>query len=108
MATRNSSRPGFEREKWLAEMEFKKEELGLRKRELDAKDRDLKYSRWSSPLVLAISGATIAAVGNIAVTYHAGTQQRSTDELRHTATQRIEREKAESQLILEMIRTANP
>jgi hypothetical protein len=98
----------FEREKWAAEHQLKKDELALKGRELDIRERESRRARWSNPLVLAIAGAALAAVGNIVATYYTGVQQRDTEAVKHRAEQERERERSESQLILEVIRTANP
>jgi hypothetical protein len=74
---------GFEREKW-------QQEFALRKRELK------RQVGWSSPLVIAILGAALAAGGNLLVNL-----------FNANATEKLEREKAESALILEVVKTGN-
>lgn len=97
-----------EREKWQAELELKREELALKRKEIDGREVESRRARWSSPLVLAILGAILAAIGNIVATFYSGVEQRNIETLKHEAEQETEREKAESQLILEVIKTANP
>jgi hypothetical protein len=50
----------FERETWRDEYE-------LHKRELVLKEPEASRSRWSSPLVLAVLAAAMAALGNAGV-----------------------------------------
>jgi hypothetical protein len=87
----------FERQKWEAEHQLKRDELALKERELDIRNRESQRARWSNPLVLAIAGAALAAGGNLIAAYYNSVEQR-----------RLESVKAESQLILEVIKTANP
>jgi hypothetical protein len=79
----------FEREKWLGEHE-------LRKREVEIKERDASRSRWSSPLIVALLAAALAAIGNAATIWFNGREQR-----------KLEITKAEHVRILEMIKTDN-
>jgi hypothetical protein len=58
----------FEREKWRGKYE-------LRKREIEIKEREASRSRWSSPLVLAVLAAAIAALGNGAAIWLTGKAQ---------------------------------
>jgi hypothetical protein len=96
--------PPIEWEKLNAEKEFRREEIELRKAdqrrlddELAFKKVEAKRSRWWSPLVIAILGAALAAVGNAVVAWVNGRDQ-----------QAIEAQKAESERILAAIRTNNP
>jgi hypothetical protein len=91
----------FEREKWLAEYE-------LRKREIELKERDASRSRWSSPLVLALLAAAIAALGNAAAIWLTGIAQRSLETTKTEQARIIEESKAEAARILEVIKTGNP
>jgi hypothetical protein len=77
----------FEREKWRDEYELRKHEIVL-------KERDTSRSRWSSPLVLAVLAAAVAAGGNALVTWLNGQQARD-----------LEETKAEAARILEVIKT---
>ncbi len=87
----------FERQKWEAEHQLKRDELALKQRELEIRSQESLRARWSNPLALAIAGAALAAGGNLIATYYNSQEQR-----------RLESVKAESQLILEVIKTANP
>jgi hypothetical protein len=108
MTDGSSEATGFEREKWLAEHQLKERELGLKARELEIRVSESNRARWTNPLALAIAGAALAAGGNVVATYYTGVQQRSTESLKHRAEQERERERSEAQLILEVIKTANP
>lgn len=98
----------FEREKWRAEHRLREKELDLKARELEIRVDESNRARWTNPLVLAIAGAALAALGNVVATYYTGVEQRTTESLKHRAEQERERERAEAQLILEVIKTANP
>jgi hypothetical protein len=97
-----------EREKWEAEQLLKREELALKRRELDVRESESKRARWSNPLVLAVAGAALAAAGNVIATFYTGIEQRRIEGLKHEAEQKRERERAESQLILEVVKTPSP
>jgi hypothetical protein len=91
----------FEREKWLADLE-------LRKRELAVKEREASRSRWSSPLVLAVLAAAIAALGNAAAIWLTGIAQRDLETTKAEQARSIEETKAEASRILEVIKTGDP
>ena len=61
---------------------------------IELKERDTSRSRWSSPLVLAVLAAAVAAAGNALVTWLNGQQARD-----------LEETKAEAARILEVIKT---
>ncbi len=59
-----------------AEIELRKDELQVRKKEVEAQNRLLdaqvsqsKHFRWTNPATVALLGALIALIGNVAVTY---------------------------------------
>jgi hypothetical protein len=90
----------FEREKWRGEYE-------LRKRDIELKERDASRSRWSSPLVLAVLAAAIAALGNAAAIWLTGIAQRNLETTKTEQARIIEESKAEAARILEIIKTGN-
>jgi hypothetical protein len=92
--------PSFEREKWLADLE-------LRRRELNLKERDQQGATWHSPLIVAILAAAVAAGGNAVVAVINGSLQRDVEAEKARAELSLERSKAESTRILEMIRTGD-
>lgn len=94
----------FEREKWRVDVELRQRELALKEREQSNRDADIELKRreqarasWFSPLVVAIFAATVAASGNAVVAILNGNQQVT-----------LEKSKAESDRILEMIKTGDP
>ncbi len=91
----------FEREKWRGEYE-------LRKREIEIKEQEASRSRWSSPLVLAVLAAAIAALGNAAATLLTGREQIELETTKAVQARNTEETKAEAARILEVIKTGNP
>jgi hypothetical protein len=92
-----------EEQKWEAEKAFREREVSVQEREVAAKEAELGLTKkgrvalqWKSPLVVAVIGATLAAVGNAVVVVLNGQQQRL-----------LEKEKFEHQQILEMIKVGN-
>jgi hypothetical protein len=86
----------FEREKWQTELELRRQELSIKEREQTRLATEARRSRWWNPLFIAIVGATIAAMGSIAVSWWNGRTTQQTELLR-----------AESARILEGIRTSD-
>ena len=91
----------FEREKWKDDLRLRVEEIALR-------SADLGRSRWSSPLVVAVLGATFAAVGNMVVNWQNSKEQRDLETTRAELTLKLESSKAEAARILEVVKTADP
>jgi len=86
------------------ELDLKEREITAREREVTNSERDvalreieLKRTRWGNPLVLALFAAAIGLIGNIFVA-----------RVNNTSTQDLERIRAQSNLILEAIKTGNP
>jgi hypothetical protein len=93
----------FEREKWEDEKKFRDREIVVKEleqetqtAELELKQNEQKSFGWRNPLVIAILAATIAALGNAAVTVVNGILQRT-----------LEDDKSEQARILEMIKTGD-
>jgi hypothetical protein len=86
------SEASFEREKWRTDIELKRQELSIKEQEQKRLAREAERSRWWNPLFIAIVGATIAALGNIGVSWWNGRVSEQTETL-----------KAESARIVEMI-----
>lgn len=87
----------FEREKWAADLRLREREFDLRQAELELKRAEQRQSRWRSPLTVAVFAAALAAAGNAVVAFVNGSNQRE-----------LEDSKAESERILEMIKTGDP
>lgn len=107
--------PAFEREKWISDVELRKRELALKEREqqnrdaeLELKEREHRTSAWRSPLTVAIFAAAAAAAGNGVVAVVNGSLQRGLEDRKSSAEIVLERSKAESTRILEMIKTGEP
>jgi hypothetical protein len=115
-----------EREKWEADLVRRDRDLEIRENEasirekslekevsikeksLDLQEKEARRSRWSSPLVLAVVGAALAALGNAVVTYYSGVSQRELESRKTADAQALQENLAESQRILEMIKTGSP
>jgi hypothetical protein len=87
--------------KFLADTVSKQRELDLREREVAAKEREIKSkeeelarSRWLNPLLIGILVAAIGLISSVVVA-----------SLNNAATQKLERQRAQSTIILETIRT---
>src|ERR1700730_15834259 len=76
---------------------LRERELNLKARELDLKASEVNQGKWRSPLTLGIAAALLAGFSSVGVTY-----------LQNKANQEIARSKAQSDLILESIKTADP
>ena len=110
-----SDDPTFEREKWVIDVDLRKRELELKEREqqnrdaeLGLKERDQRTSAWRNPLIVAILAAAAAGAGNALVATVNGRLQRELEDNKRTAEIALERSKAESTRILEMIKTGDP
>jgi hypothetical protein len=76
------------------EYELKQVELALREREVSAKEREGKTSKWFSPLTIAIYVAALGLFGNI-----------FTNMLNNRASDKAEHVRAQSNLVLSVIKT---
>jgi hypothetical protein len=106
--------PGNDRGKWQAQLSLQREELALRRKEtvihyleFRLKRQNNGLSRWSSPLVLAVLAAGLAAFGNAFVALINGNEQRALERTRAEAAQTVEETKAEAARILEAIKTSD-
>jgi hypothetical protein len=97
----DAARLAFDREKWETERQ-------LRERELALKEREQQLSSWTNPLTVAVAVAALAWVGNVIATWWNGRLQRVQEKERADQTLRLEESKAESERILEMIKTGDP
>lgn len=102
----------FERQKWLAELRLREEELALKRIEASR-------SRWNNPLTIAVLAAALAGGANAGVAWLSGVSQRDlerdraestarVEERRATDTLRLERLRAEATRILEVIKVGDP
>jgi hypothetical protein len=104
----------LKREMSRADIEIRNRELDLRQRERDTADGELKLkreemdrSKWNNPVVVAIFAAALAGLMNIIGTSLNDYFQRETERTKAKATDELEKGKAESARILEMIRTGD-
>jgi hypothetical protein len=106
MTTADSKKPDidFEHEKWREEIRLRERELQIKEQEqrtrdaeLELKRRELGWSRWTNPLVVAIFVAAVAAFGNIIASVHTSREQRQ-----------LEESKNEAARVLEMIKSKEP
>jgi hypothetical protein len=104
----------FEREKWRGESNNRDQDFQLKREELRLKDEDLKLrsqesrrARWNNPLIIAILGATAAGIANLIVNAKNNNYQLELEDKKSKDTFSLERDKAESIRILEVIKTGN-
>jgi hypothetical protein len=86
----------FEKLKAAQDYELRKQDLDLKRRELDLKEEDQRASKWRSPLVVGVFVAGLGLPGNVVVSYP-----------QNKATEALAREKAQSDLIVESIKTGD-
>ena len=79
------------------ELDIYEREVAAREREVAAKEGELKKSRWSNPVVIALLAGALGLAGNAIVAY-----------LNNQNTRQVERMRSQSDLILEAIRTGSP
>jgi hypothetical protein len=96
-----SPSPVSERERFEAEQRYRDRQLSQAAEELRLKAAEQSQSRWTSPLVLAIVAAAIAALGNSFVAFFNGRQQRILEKTRADENRKLERQKAKDQVELE-------
>lgn len=101
-------RVDLEQEKLKQDTRLRELELALKAREIDLADAEQKASRWRSPLIVAIMATALGLFGNITVTYLQNRANQETVQEKARADLVIARNKAQSDLILEAIRTGNP
>jgi hypothetical protein len=106
--------PEFEREKWLADLEFRRSELALKERqqsqseeELSLKKRETERAKWTNPLVVAVFAAAIAGLGNAAATFINGVLQRNLEDSKSIGSLKQTESASESNRVLEMIKTGD-
>jgi hypothetical protein len=101
----------LKRDTWSKDVEIRNRELDLKRHagdaELELKRKEMDRLRWNNPVVVAILAAAIAGILNIIVTSVNDYFQRETETVKAAATEKLERGKAESARILEMIKTGN-
>lgn len=81
-------------QKFESEKAAKTRELDLREREVAAKEREATAARWSTPIVLGLVAAFLGFLANLVVTA-----------LNNYNTLQVERQRSQSTLLLEAIKT---
>lgn len=113
-----SGTSSLESERWREDLRLREIELNqkhrqieqdhaLRREELQLKQDENKRARWNNPLTIAIVAAALAGFSNAAVTFVNGVQQNNLQNDKQKDDFQLERSKAETARILEMIKTGN-
>src|ERR1035438_4693289 len=90
------------------ELALRRDELAVKLRELRLKEEDQRYSRWLNPIFLGLIAATLTLTGNILVTREQTKASLEQERTRNRNSLEQARAKAQSDLILEAIKTGNP
>jgi hypothetical protein len=75
---------------------LKQRELDIKEREVKIKEAELTRSRWLNPTVIGLFAAALGLIGNVIVAGY-----------NNSNSEKLERERAQSNLILESIKTGN-
>ena len=92
----DGARLELEKQKAQQDYELRKQELDLKRRELDLREADQRASAWRSPLFVGVLVAALGLFGNIGVTV-----------LQNGINQTLAKQKAQSDLILEAVKTGD-
>jgi len=95
----------FEREKWAADVELRRQELALKQQTENRLQQETRRSRVLNPLVLAVLAAAAAAAGNIAVTQINNVEQQKIQEDNHKKQVDLETLKENGSRLLQAIST---
>jgi hypothetical protein len=105
----------FEQQKWRDEVVLRQQELEIKRLDQKAQEEEIKLkreelnnSRWSSPLIVAILGATLAGGLNLYLNHLNASDQLYLEDSRAKTTEALEKEKAEAARILEVVKTGDP
>jgi hypothetical protein len=105
----------FEREKWAAEVVAREREIAIKEREQQTREAELTLKRseqarsqWTNPLTVAVVGAALIGLGNAIATWWNGRLQRVLEAERAIQQQSIDERRAESERILQVIKTGDP
>jgi hypothetical protein len=99
-APQPSKDSGFEAADFTAkeqrELDLKEREVVSNEREVAAKLEELRRSRWLNPTVIGLFAAALGLIGSVVVA-----------RINNANTQNVERDRAQSNLVLEAIKTGN-
>jgi hypothetical protein len=89
------------------ELDIKEREVAAKEREVLAKEEELKRSRWLNPTVIGLFAAALGLIGSVVVARvnNSNTLRVATEN--NIATQTVELHRAQSNLVLEAIKTGN-
>lgn len=92
------------------ELEEKKDnrEYEIHLKELAIKESELRRSKWSNSLVLAVVAAFIAAAGNGYISWLHGANQLTIESTKYSSEKELLRQRAEADRILEAIKDVTP
>jgi hypothetical protein len=90
------------------ELDIMEREVAAKEREVLAKEEDLKRSRWLNPTVIGLFAAALGLIGSVIVARVNDSNTLRVAIENNTATQTVESHRAQSNLVLEAIRTGNP
>lgn len=97
----------IEDKKWKSEFELREREVRIREKETESKLKESERSHFTSPLVLAVIAAAVGAFGNAYIAWYNASEQRGLESKRATEQHKLEDQKAEASLIIEIIKTRN-
>jgi hypothetical protein len=100
-------KPSLEESRFAQETADRDRELKLREREVSAREAELKRSRWWNPMVIGLFVATLGLIGNFTVALINNWNTVRVAKDNDTATQAVERHRAQSNLVLEAIKTGD-
>ena len=83
-------------------------EYEIRLREMELKENEAKRSKWSSPIVLTLIAAFVAAIGNGYISWLNGENQLRLESNKNAGQIAIEQQKAEAARILEATKDVPP
>jgi hypothetical protein len=97
----------FEEQRWQDEVRLREREIEIKERE--ATNAAKTQSRWwTNPLALAVLGATLAGLTSIGVAWKNGYDQLALEDKKFVQQQVTDHRKAESDRILEALKTHDP
>lgn len=97
----------IEDKKWKSEFELREREVRIREKETEIKLKESERSRFTSPIVLAVIAAAVGAFGNAYIAWYNASEQRGLETKRAAEQHKLEDQKAEASLIIEIIKTRN-
>lgn len=104
----------FEQQKWHEELAILREELGLKKRDIELREIEIahrqkkgEFSTWANPLVISILTVGIAGILNFCVALLNNAGQTELESFKNTNLEKIEADKSARGLIAEVIKSSD-